>query len=146
MRSGQLGIVGLMHFSVQYEKFTAQDIVSWVEQDLAPMLNAYPGPQSVVVMDNMPEHRALEQRIAAAIRSRGAMLLWNPPQSPDLNPIEKLWDVAISHANARLVQVLAGHWAPGGASRAFNIGDLILALQDARMSLNAYNDIFRHSY
>jgi transposase len=43
----------------------------------------------VVIMDNLSAHkvRGVRERIEAC----GATLLYLPPYSPDLNPIEKLW-------------------------------------------------------
>ena len=43
----------------------------------------------VVLMDNLSAHkvRGVRERIEAC----GAMLLYLPPYSPDLNPIEKAW-------------------------------------------------------
>jgi len=90
------------------------------------------------------EHRRHEQRLVAAVNARGALLIWNPPQSPDLNPIEKLWDVVLAHANRRLHELLAG--AGGQRPRAFHVGDLQQCLDDARLTLRAYNDIFFRSF
>jgi transposase len=58
---------------------------AYVEQFLAPALE----PGDVVVLDNLPAHKVkgVHQAIAAA----GASLLYLPPYSPDLNPIEQLF-------------------------------------------------------
>jgi transposase len=55
----------------------------YVEQILAPTLKA----GDIVVMDNVATHKVA--RIREAIEARGATLLYLPPYSPDLNPIEK---------------------------------------------------------
>lgn len=55
---------------------------AYVEQVLAPTLV----PRDVVVMDNLPAHRAVA--IRALIEARGASLRYLPPYSPDFNPIE----------------------------------------------------------
>lgn len=141
MLSGQLGNLGLMHFALQYRKFDGDDIIDWVETELAPMLNRFPEPQSIVVLDNMPEHRHFEARIRAAVYARGAILLWNPPNSADLNSIEHLWSVCVDHANNRLMALQA---SPN--PRAFHIGDLIGVLRDARETVAAYNNIFLQPY
>ena len=57
---------------------------AYVEQMLAPSLD----PGDVVVLDNLAAHKVTG--IAEAIRSVGASLLYLPPYSPDLNPIEQL--------------------------------------------------------
>jgi len=55
---------------------------AWVEQMLAPALKS----GDIVVMDNLPGHKVAGVR--QAIEERGANLLYLPPYSPDLNPIE----------------------------------------------------------
>ena len=62
------------------ELFTA-----WVEQSLAPTLR----PHDVVVLDNLGSHKGRAAR--QAVRAAGAHLLFLPPYSPDLNPIEMLF-------------------------------------------------------
>jgi transposase len=56
---------------------------AYVEQALAPTLR----PGDVVVMDNLAAHKVagIEEAIVAA----GASVLYLPPYSPDLNPIEQ---------------------------------------------------------
>ena len=56
---------------------------AWVEQQLVPTLK----PGDVVIMDNLGSHKA--KAIRKAIRAAGATLLYLPPYSPDLNPIEQ---------------------------------------------------------
>lgn len=55
---------------------------AWVQQHLAPALK----PGNVVVMDNLSSH--MVTRISEAIEGAGAELRYQPPDSPDLNPIE----------------------------------------------------------
>jgi transposase len=57
----------------------------YVEQVLCPTLKI----GDVVVMDNLPAHKVAG--IEQLIRARGAKLIYLPPYSPDLNPIEKCW-------------------------------------------------------
>jgi transposase len=58
---------------------------SWVENFLIKELN----PGQVVVMDNASFHKS--QRTKELIASVGCRILFLPPYSPDLNPIEKFW-------------------------------------------------------
>ena len=81
---------------------------AYVEQALAPTLK----PGDVVVMDNLAAHKVagIEEAIAAA----GASLLYLPPYSPDLNPIEQLiaqLKALLRKAAARTKDVL---WATTG--------------------------------
>jgi transposase len=59
--------------------------LAYVEQFLAPTLQ----PGDVVVMDNLSSHKVAGVR--ATIQARGAELLYLPPYSPDLNPIEQVF-------------------------------------------------------
>lgn len=58
---------------------------AYVEQVLAPTLT----PGDIVIMDNLAAHKVAG--IREAIEARGASLLYLPPYSPDLNPIEQLF-------------------------------------------------------
>jgi transposase len=58
---------------------------AWVEQFLVPTL----APGDIVVMDNLGSHKGASVR--AAIEHAGAQLLFLPPYSPDLNPIEQVF-------------------------------------------------------
>jgi transposase len=62
---------------------TAEVFEAYVEQALAPMLKE---GQSVV-MDNLSAHKG--KRVRQLVEARGCRLLFLPPYSPDLNPIEE---------------------------------------------------------
>ena len=66
--------------------------LAWVEQFLAPTLRA----GDIVVMDNLASHNV--KGVRQAIEAAGATLLYLPPYSPDLNPIEQ----AFAKLKARL--------------------------------------------
>ena len=59
--------------------------LAYVDQFLVPTLS----PGDIVILDNLSSHKVagVEQAIAA----RGASVLYLPPYSPDLNPIEKFF-------------------------------------------------------
>ena len=58
---------------------------AYVEQMLVPTL----APGDIVLLDNLRSHKVAG--IAEAIAARGAQLIYLPPYSPDLNPIEQLF-------------------------------------------------------
>jgi transposase len=62
-----------------------ESFLAYVEQFLAPTLI----PGEIVVMDNLGSHKVAGVR--EAIEARGATLLYLPPYSPDLNPIEQVF-------------------------------------------------------
>jgi transposase len=61
---------------------TGKRFLAYVEHDLAPTLK----PDEIVMIDNLPAHKAAGVR--EAIEARGATLRYLPKYSPDLNPIE----------------------------------------------------------
>lgn len=63
----------------------AQSFTDYVEQFLVPTL----APGDVVIMDNLSSHK--RPAIRQAIRAAGARLIFLPPYSPDLNPIEQVF-------------------------------------------------------
>ena len=73
---------------------------AWTEQLLAPVLK----PGDIVAMDNLPSHKV--SGIREAIEAQNALLLYLPPYSPDLNPIEQVFatfKAALRKAAARTV-------------------------------------------
>lgn len=76
---------------------------AYVEQVLAPTLT----PGDIVIMDNLAAHKVAG--IREAIAARGASLLYLPPYSPDLNPIEQLFaklKALLRKAAARSIEAL----------------------------------------
>ncbi len=63
----------------------AEVFLAYVRQQLVPQLK----PGDTVIMDNLSAHKGPE--VISAIRTAGATVLFLPPYSPDLNPIEKAW-------------------------------------------------------
>jgi transposase len=109
------------------EEATDGDIfLAYIEQVLGPKLR----PGDVVVMDNLSAHKVagVEQLIQAA----GAELLYLPPYSPDLNPIEKAW--------AKLKQLLRS--AKARTAEALNQAIAELLPQITPQNAQAW---FRHS-
>jgi transposase len=63
----------------------------YVETQLAPTLRR----GDVVILDNLSVHKSA--RAEAAIRARGAWMLFLPQYSPDLNPIEMAFSKLKAH-------------------------------------------------
>lgn len=85
------GIVGAMRFdrTIRYRSFegsiTGKRFLIFLKQTLLPVLRK----GDIVVMDNLSIHKV--KGVQELILSAGALPLYLPPYSPDLNPIEMLW-------------------------------------------------------
>lgn len=62
-----------------------ESFLRYVEQFLIPTLK----PGDIVIMDNLGSHKS--EAVRTTIKSAGARLLFLPPYSPDLNPIEQVF-------------------------------------------------------
>jgi transposase len=62
---------------------TREVFEAYIEGVLAPSLK----PGQIVVMDNLSSHKG--SRVRELIEGRGCELIYLPPYSPDLNPIEE---------------------------------------------------------
>jgi transposase len=78
--------LGGMKGTMTIPEATDGDIfLAYIEHILCPTLQ----PGDVVVMDNLSSHKVKEVR--ELIEAKRAEVLYLPPYSPDLNPIEKAW-------------------------------------------------------
>ena len=77
-----LGVRGMRCSTVVDGAVNGDIFEAFVEQVLVPDLRS----DDVVVMDNLSSHK--RHRIRELIEAAGARLLFLPPYSPDLNPIE----------------------------------------------------------
>jgi transposase len=72
----------------------------FIELNLLPHLLPFNGsnPNSIVVQDNASVH--YHERVRELINSVGVLLLFLPPYSPDLNPIEETFSAVKSFLKA----------------------------------------------
>jgi transposase len=78
---------------------------AYLERVLTPSLE----PGQVVVMDNLSSHKG--SRVRELIEERGCELIYLPPYSPDLNPIEEAFaklKALLRRAGARTYEALIG--------------------------------------
>jgi transposase len=80
LRYGQLTAPMVTDGPMDGEMFLA-----WVEQFLCPTLR----PGDIAILDNLSSHKV--DGVSQAIAEVGARVLYLPPYSPDMNPIEKLF-------------------------------------------------------
>ena len=77
---------------------------TYVETQLVPTLEK----GDIVIMDNLPAHKS--PIAEKAILDRGAQVLFLPPYSPDLNPIEMAFSKLKAHLRARAVRTIDELW------------------------------------
>jgi len=87
----------------------------WVEQELIKELK----PGQYVVMDNASFHKSA--KTIELIESVGCKVIFLPPYSPDLNPIEKFW------ANMK-------RWIKNKIEKAYQLYDAIALFFDSEIS------------
>ena len=79
---GAIRLHGWVVLRTMFATANAERFVAWLTTHLLPRLQG----GDVVVMDNLRAHH--DPRVASRCRARGVRLLYLPPYSPDLNPIE----------------------------------------------------------
>jgi transposase len=82
---GAISTRGMIATMTIEEATDTEIFLAYLEHVLCPQLR----PGDVVVMDNLSSHKVTGVR--ESIEATGAELLYLPPYSPDLNPIEKAW-------------------------------------------------------
>jgi len=82
--------------------------LAYVRTFLCPTLK----PGDIVIADNLSSHKVAG--IAQAIGAVGARIVYLPPYSPDLNPIEKLFAKLKALLRREAKRTVAGLWAEIG--------------------------------
>lgn len=80
-----VGIFGIIEFLYVELSVTASIFIHFIAKMLCPKLKK----GQIVLIDNAKIHKSSKIRIA--IEKAGAILVYLPPYSPDLSPIEKMW-------------------------------------------------------
>lgn len=82
---GAISILGIVAIAYLKLAVNADVFMSYVKSFLLPKLKA----GTYVILDNVKFHR--NKSIISLIESSGAKVVFLPPYSPDLSPIEKMW-------------------------------------------------------
>ena len=88
---GAIRRAGWVLLSTMWQTVNADRFVAWLKRKLLPKLD----DGDVLVMDNLAPHH--DGRVAWACAERGVRLIYMPPHSPDLNPIESAWALQKQH-------------------------------------------------
>jgi transposase len=84
--------------------------LKYVQQELAPHLR----PGDILVMDNLSTHKV--QGVADALAHREARVVYLPPYSPDLNPIEQVFSKIKNELRRRRLRTCDELWDAFGQS------------------------------
>jgi transposase len=110
-----LGMQGVQAPLLFEGAMTTLTFETYIEDILAPTLRR----GEILLMDNLSAHKSDQAR--ATIEARGVHVIFLPPYSPDLNPIEKCW--------AKVKEALR-------AAKARTWEDLVKAVRDALRSVS----------
>jgi transposase len=88
---GAIRLSGFVVLSTVFATANGDRFVGWVRSKLLPKLKR----GDVIVMDNLRAHH--DPRVVPACRERGVRVLYQPPYSPDMNPIEPAWALQKQH-------------------------------------------------
>jgi transposase len=100
---GAMSLRGMIATMTIEEATDADIFLAYLDHVLCPQLR----PGDLVGMDNLSSHKV--KGVRERIEAIGAELLYLPPYSPDLNPIEKAWSKLkqlLRSAKARTAEVL----------------------------------------
>ena len=81
-----LTIDGYLDYIIHQGAITADLFMEFVEERVLPYCSPYPGPRSVLILDNASIHK--NPRLRQLCDEAGVLLKFLPPYSPDYNPIE----------------------------------------------------------
>jgi transposase len=107
--TGALRLTGMTAPFVYDGAMNGSVFLAYIEQVLVPTLK----PGDVVVMDNLPAHKAAGVR--DAIQAAGATLLFLPPYSPDFNPIENAFAKLKALMRAKAERTITALWNTVGS-------------------------------
>jgi transposase len=97
---GALGCEGLVA-AMTVEGFTDGEVfLAFLREALGPQLR----PGQLLIMDNLKAHKVAG--VAEACAAAGVRLLYLPPYSPDLSPIEECWSKVKAILRAKAARTL----------------------------------------
>ena len=82
---GAIRRAGWVVLTTIWQTANGDRFVEWLTKNLLPKLQG----GDVIVMDNLRAHH--DARVAPACAAAGVRVIYQPPHSPDFNPIEPAW-------------------------------------------------------
>lgn len=78
---------GYIAWEIYQDSFTTERFNAFIQDQLLPIMQPYPLPCSVLIMDNHGIHHS--EALTEMCEEKGVKILYLPPYSPDFNPIEQ---------------------------------------------------------
>ena len=97
---GALGITGVIAAMYCLCTVNASGFLTFIEDFLVPALT----PGKIVILDNVNFH--CSQLVRTAIEEAGCRLVFLPPYSPELNPIESMWSKIKAYLKSKMPTTL----------------------------------------
>ena len=86
---GAISSRGIVNFDLYPNTISANEFNEFVHHRLLPMMNPYPQHHSILILDNARAHSP--NIVQYAYEHHSVIVLFLPPYSPDLNPIERFF-------------------------------------------------------
>ena len=87
--------------------FNGDQFVDWLENRLLPHCSRYPGPRSVICLDNLSIHH--DPRVDDIINRHSMLIRYLPPYTPEYSPIELSFNVLKSWMRKHFVYLKDGY-------------------------------------
>lgn len=100
---GALGVTGIVAVMYCLCTVNGSGFLSYVTDFLVPTLRA----GQIVIMDNVNFH--CSDAVRNAIESAGCTLVFLPPYSPELNPIENMWSKVKNYLRSIMPKTLSDY-------------------------------------
>ena len=100
---GALGIYGVIAVMYCLCTLNGSGFLTYIEKYLVPCLR----PGQIVIMDNVNFHCSSE--VEKAIEQAGCTLVFLPPYSPELNPIENMWSKIKAYLKSKMPKTLSDY-------------------------------------
>ena len=91
-----LTIDGLITHDIIPGSINVERFFQFLQELIIPLTNPYPGPRSILILDNCNIHHS--EKVWALVEDEAmCKLIFLPPYSPNLNPIEQAFSSIKSH-------------------------------------------------